>query len=229
MSLLYMFGPGGYLILIGIVISMWAQSRVTGTFNKYLRVKNRRGLTGYEVATEILRKNGVTDVQVVQIQGKLSDHFDPRRRVVRLSPDVYQGRSIASLAVAAHEIGHVLQHEEGYAPIRVRDSLVPVASIGSKFSWILILAGLFLGMTGLSTIGVWLFSAVVLFQIVTLPVEFNASSRALATLEGSYYLSDEEMPAAKKVLNAAAMTYVAATLVAVLNLVRLLMLTGRRN
>ncbi len=229
MGLFYMFGPGGYLILIGIVISMWAQAKVTGTFNKYLRVKNRRGLTGYEVATEILRKNGVTDVQVVQIQGKLSDHFDPRRRVVRLSPDVYQGRSIASLAVAAHEIGHVLQHEEGYAPIRVRDSLVPVASIGSKFSWILILAGLFLGMTGLSTIGVWLFSAVVLFQIVTLPVEFNASSRALATLEGSYYLSDEEMPAAKKVLNAAAMTYVAATLVAVLNLVRLLMLTGRRN
>jgi hypothetical protein len=229
MGLFYMFGPGGYLILIGIVISMWAQAKVTGTFNKYLRVKNRRGLTGYEVATEILRKNGVTDVQVVQIQGKLSDHFDPRRRVVRLSSDVYQGRSIASLAVAAHEIGHVLQHEEGYAPIRVRDSLVPVASIGSKFSWILILAGLFLGMTGLSTIGVWLFSAVVLFQIVTLPVEFNASSRALATLEGSYYLSDEEMPAAKKVLNAAAMTYVAATLVAVLNLVRLLMLTGRRN
>lgn len=229
MGLFYMFGPGGYLILIGIVISMWAQAKATGTFNKYLRVKNRRGLTGYEVATEILRKNGVTDVQVVQIQGKLSDHFDPRRRVVRLSPDVYQGRSIASLAVAAHEIGHVLQHEEGYAPIRVRDSLVPVASIGSKFSWILILAGLFLGMTGLSTIGVWLFSAVVLFQIVTLPVEFNASSRALATLEGSYYLSDEEMPAAKKVLNAAAMTYVAATLVAVLNLVRLLMLTGRRN
>ena len=229
MSLLYMFGPGGYLILIGIVISMWAQSRVTGTFNKYLRVKNRRGITGYEVATEILRKNGVTDIQVVQIQGKLSDHFDPRRRVVRLSPDVYQGRSIASLAVAAHEIGHVLQHEEGYAPIRVRDSLVPVASIGSKFSWILILGGLFLGMTGLATIGVWLFSAVVLFQIVTLPVEFNASSRALATLEGSYYLSDDEMPAAKKVLNAAAMTYVAATLVAVLQLIRLLMLTGRRN
>ncbi|BES66192.1 zinc metallopeptidase [Gottschalkiaceae bacterium SANA] len=229
MSLLYMFGPGGYLIIIGIVISMWAQAKVTGTFNKYLRVKNRRGLTGYEVATEILRKNGVTDVQVVQIQGKLSDHFDPRRRVVRLSPDVYQGRSIASLAVAAHEIGHVLQHEEGYAPIRVRDSLVPVASIGSKFSWILILGGLFLGMTGLATIGVWLFSAVVLFQIVTLPVEFNASSRALATLEGSYYLSEDEMPAAKKVLNAAAMTYVAATLVAVLQLIRLLMLTGRRN
>jgi hypothetical protein len=229
MSLLYMFGPGGYLIIIGIVISMWAQAKVTGTFNKYLRVKNRRGLTGYEVATEILRKNGVTDVQVVQIQGKLSDHFDPRRRVVRLSPDVYQGRSIASLAVASHEIGHVLQHEEGYAPIRVRDSLVPVASIGSKFSWILILGGLFLGMTGLATIGVWLFSAVVLFQIVTLPVEFNASSRALATLEGSYYLSEDEMPAAKKVLNAAAMTYVAATLVAVLQLIRLLMLTGRRN
>jgi hypothetical protein len=229
MSLLYMFGPGGYLIIIGIVITMWAQAKVTGTFNKYLRVKNRRGLTGYEVATEILRKNGVTDVQVVQIQGKLSDHFDPRRRVVRLSTDVYQGRSIASLAVAAHEIGHVLQHEEGYAPIRVRDSLVPVASIGSKFSWVLILAGLFLGMTGLATIGVWLFSAVVLFQIVTLPVEFNASSRALATLEGSYYLSEDEMPAAKKVLNAAAMTYVAATLVAVLQLIRLLMLTGRRN
>lgn len=229
MGLFYMFGPGGYLILIGIVISMWAQAKVTGTFNKYLRVKNRRGITGYDVATEILRKNGVTDVQVVQIQGKLSDHFDPRRRVVRLSPDVYQGRSIASLAVAAHEIGHVLQHEEGYAPIRVRDSLVPVASIGSKFSWILILAGLFLGMTGLATIGVWLFSAVVLFQIVTLPVEFNASSRALATLEGSYYLSEDEMPAAKKVLNAAAMTYVAATLVAVLQLIRLLMLTGRRN
>lgn len=229
MGLFYMFGPGGYLIIIGIVISMWAQAKVTGTFNKYLRVKNRRGITGYEVASEILRKNGVTDVQVVQIQGKLSDHFDPRRRVVRLSPDVYQGRSIASLAVAAHEIGHVLQHEEGYAPIRVRDSLVPVASIGSKFSWILILAGLFLGMTGLATIGVWLFSAVVLFQIVTLPVEFNASSRALATLEGSYYLSEDEMPAAKKVLNAAAMTYVAATLVAVLQLIRLLMLTGRRN
>ncbi len=229
MGLFYMFGPGGYLIIIGIVISMWAQAKVTGTFNKYLRVKNRRGITGYEVATEILRKNGVTDVQVVQIQGKLSDHFDPRRRVVRLSSDVYQGRSIASLAVAAHEIGHVLQHEEGYAPIRVRDTLVPVASIGSKFSWILILAGLFLGMTGLATIGVWLFSAVVLFQIVTLPVEFNASSRALATLEGSYYLSEDEMPAAKKVLNAAAMTYVAATLVAVLQLIRLLMLTGRRN
>jgi len=229
LGLFYLFGPGGYLILIGIAISMWAQARVTGTFNKYLRVRNRRGLTGYEVATEILRRNGVTDVQVVQINRKLGDHFDPRRKVVRLSPDVYQGRSIASLAVAAHEIGHVLQHEEGYAPIRVRDAIVPVAQIGSNLSWILVLAGLFLGLTGLAQIGVWLFAAVVLFQIVTLPVEFNASSRALATLEGSYYLSEDEMPAAKKVLNAAAMTYVAATLVAILNLLRLMMLTNRRN
>ncbi|WP_425540223.1 zinc metallopeptidase [Microaceticoccus formicicus] len=216
------------LMIIAIAISAFAQMRVTSTFNKYLKVRNSTGIQGFEVARRILDSQGLYDIPVEMVPGTLSDHYDPRSRAVRLSKEVYAGDSIASVSVAAHEVGHAIQHATGYAPLNFRSILAPVAAFSGNIVWILVMMGLILSMPFLINIGIYLFLAVLLFQIITLPVEFNASKRALAQLE-SGYISSEEIQASKKVLGAAAMTYVAATLVSVLQLLRLLALSNRRR
>lgn len=215
-----------YIILIpAVLLSIYAQAKVTGTFNKYLRVNSLRRITGSQAARMILDNNGLYDVPVEVIPGDLTDHYDPSSRVLRLSSNVYYGDSVASVGVAAHEVGHAIQHQNSYTFLMLRNTIFPVANIGSKLSWILIILGFVIGMTGLVQIGALLFAAVVLFQIVTLPVEFDASARALKQLEYNSILYDNEIHGAKKVLSAAALTYVAATLMAVLQLVRLLIIS----
>lgn len=213
------------LLLIAIILPLWAQFKVKTTFNKYLKVAASKGLNGAEVARRILANEGLYDVRIEMTQGKLSDHYDPRAKAVRLSPEVYQGTSVASLGVAAHEVGHAIQHADGYGPLEIRSTLAPIAGFSSQAAFPLILLGLFIGQTQLFTLGIYLFSAVVLFQLVTLPVEFNASSRAIAALEGGGFLSSNEVGSTKKVLNAAAFTYVAAALVGILELVRMILLS----
>ncbi|MCR2042571.1 zinc metallopeptidase [Anaerosalibacter massiliensis] len=215
------------LLMIALIISFYAQIKVTTSFNKYLKVPSNSGYTGREVAREILDRNGLYDVRVEPIGGNLTDHYDPRTNVIRLSNNVYNGRSIASLSVAAHEVGHAIQHAEGYFPLILRNNIAPIAGIGSRFVWILIFLG-FLISPFLIEVGIILYLAIVLFQIVTLPVEFNASRRALYQLDTGIVTSDEIGPA-KKVLKAAALTYVAATLVAIGQLLRLMSLSSRRN
>jgi len=217
------------LLLPGIIITAIAQSRINSTYHKYSKVPSSQGKQAWQVAREMLDSHGLQHVAVERVRGSLTDHYDPTRKVLRLSDSIYGSTSVAALGVAAHECGHALQDAEGYAPLKFRGALVPVANIGSKGSWILILLGIFLGMTNLVGIGILLFSAVVLFQLVTLPVEFNASNRALAVLGGVGYLSANEVPMAKKVLKAAALTYVAAALTSILQLLRLLLIFGNRR
>lgn len=215
-----------YIILIpAILFSLYAQSKISTTFNRYLRVAAGSGVTGAQAARMILDHNGLFDIPVEIVRGNLTDHYDPSKKVLRLSQDVYYGNSIASVGVAAHECGHAIQHSKGYAPLMIRNSLVPVVNIGSSLSWVFIVLGFFIGMTGLIQVGIFLFSGAVLFQIITLPVEFNASSRALVQIEDNNILYNEEINGARKVLSAAALTYVAATLVAISQLLRLLVLT----
>lgn len=225
----YGFDPTFILLLPAIILAAYAQSKVNSTFNKYLRVRNSYGHTGYLVARRILDANGLQDVPVEQVGGRLSDHYDPRKRVLRLSQDVYNSNSLASVGVAAHECGHAIQHSEGYAPLVVRNAIAPVASFGSQASWLFIIGGFIFGFGGLIDIGILLFSAAVAFQIITLPVEFNASSRAVALLEGNGLVPSNEIGPAREVLRAAALTYVAATFTAVMQLVRLLVIRGRRD
>lgn len=214
---------GLYLILFifAIVLSLYAQIKVQTTFNKYLKENNNYGLTGADTARRLLDSNGLTNVQVEMVNGKLSDHYDPRDRVVRLSPEVYKGTSISSIGVSAHETGHAIQHQSGYAFLSLRSSLVPVANIGSWAAFPLILLGFFIRSAGLIGIGIIIYSIIVAFQVVTLPVEFNASNRALNMLSNGYLTSDE-VNKTKKVLNAAALTYIAATAVAIIELLRLI-------
>ncbi len=221
------------LMIPAILFTLYAQSKVKSTFNKYLKVRTLKGFTGFQVARGILDRNGLHEVNVERSSGSLSDHYDPRSKVVRLSPEVYERSSVASVSVAAHEVGHALQHANGYVPLTIRNNFVlPIASFGSKTAWIFILGGfLFRGEimgVPMLDLGILLFAAAVVFQIVTLPVEFNASTRAVALLEGNGYLEASEMPASKKVLNAAALTYVASMAAAVLQLARLIMLRNRR-
>ncbi|NBG89130.1 zinc metallopeptidase [Isachenkonia alkalipeptolytica] len=221
------------LMIPAILFTLYAQSKVKSTFNKYLQVRTLKGFTGSQVARGILDRNGMHDVNVERSQGSLSDHYDPRSKVVRLSPEVYERSSVASVSVAAHEVGHALQHAGGYLPLTIRNNFVlPIANFGSKTAWIFILGGfLFRGEimgVDMLDLGILLFAAAVVFQIVTLPVEFNASTRAVALLEGNGYLEASEMPQSKKVLNAAALTYVASMAAAVLQLARLIMLRNRR-
>jgi len=217
------------LILPAIILAAYAQSKVTSTFNKYLRVMNSYGLTGFEVARRILDENGLQDVPVERIAGKLTDHYDPRKRILRLSQDVYNSHSLASVGVAAHECGHAIQHMEGYAPLIIRNAIAPIASFGSQASWIFIIAGFIFSWVNLIDIGILLFSAAVVFQVITLPVEFNASRRAIELLEVNGLVPVNEIGPSKEVLRAAALTYVAATFTAVMQLFRLLVLRGRRN
>ncbi len=214
-----------FFIVIPMLLVGWAQMRVRSAFNKYSRVPSTAGISGAETARRILNEQGIYDVAVEETGGALSDHYDPRSKVVRLSSENFHGHSLAGLAVAAHEVGHAMQHAQGYLPLNFRHAILPVANLGSSLGMPLIVAGIFFSATGLLDIGILLFAGAVLFQLVTLPVEFNASSRAMAILAQGYIAGDEVRPA-KKVLNAAAMTYVAATATAVMQLVHLLLLRG---
>lgn len=223
--------PTIVILIPAVFLSLYAQFRISSAYSRYSKIRAKSGFTGARAAREILNSNGLYDVQVEPIGGRLSDHYDPRTRVIRLSEDVYNGSSLASIAVAAHETGHALQHSSGYFPLQLRSSFVPVANIGSGAGPILILAGLFLPTYGwLLDLGIFIFAFAVLFQVITLPVEFNASSRALALLQGEGMLEQDEARGARSVLNAAALTYVAAALAAILQLARFIFIsTGRNN
>lgn len=219
------YDPTIIIVLPAILIAMWAQFKVKSTFQHYLRVPTKNGLTGAEVARDILRRKGLTGVRVERVSGQLTDHYDPRDQVVRLSSEVHDGRSVASLGVAAHETGHAIQHAASYAPLGIRNAIFPIANIGSRWGLPLALLGFFFN-ENLILLGILFYAGAVLFQLVTLPVEFNASSRAMAILEGGNYLTRDELTPTRKVLNAAALTYVAAALAAIAQLIRLLALFG---
>lgn len=218
-----------WLMILAAVIAGYAQIRISSTFARYSREMSDSGIPASQVARDILNANGLSDVRIERVAGNLTDHYDPRTRVLRLSQTVYDKTSVAAIGVAAHEVGHAIQHQEEYAPLKLRNALAPVASFSSSASWALIILGFILGMMGLIKIGIILFSAVLLFQLITLPVEFNASGRALAALEGGGYLSRNEVSSAQKVLQAAALTYVAAVLVSILQILRLVLLVNRRD
>ena len=221
-----------YLIMVlpTLVLSLWAQYKVSSTFNKYSKVMCSKRISGREAAAAILKSNSINDVAVEAVSGSLTDHYDPRSKKLRLSQPVFSQSSIAALGVAAHEAGHALQHASGYGPLILRSTLVPVANIGSRFGPIMAMIGLFMQADPLLNIGIVLFAGAVLFYLITLPVEFNASSRALAFLKSENMLTNRELEGAKKVLTAAAMTYVASALTAVMSLLRLILLSrGRRR
>ncbi|HHW32212.1 MAG TPA: zinc metallopeptidase [Clostridiaceae bacterium] len=228
---MYFYGYDPYFILVipAFIFSLYAQFKVKSTFNQFSKVLNRRGFTGADIARYILDRNGLGDVQVERVAGSLTDHYDPRTKVVRLSGPVYSSTSVSAIGVAAHETGHALQHAESYGPLALRTNLVPVAGIGSSIGPYLAIFGLFLGADILVQIGLILFAMAVLFYIITLPVEFNASSRAIRILEESGLLTMEEINPARNVLRAAAMTYVASAAVAIANLARLVLLSGGRR
>jgi len=217
------------LIIPTMLFAFWAQSRVSSTFNKYSRVMSRGGYTAAEICRRILDSNGLYHVRIEHISGNLTDHFDPSTNVVRLSDTVYGSRSVASIGVAAHEVGHAIQYAVGYVPIRVRAVIIPITNFGSKLSMPLILLGFLFQWQPIVNLGIILFSLMTLFQLVTLPVELNASRRALKTLEGDSILYGEEVSQAKSVLTAAALTYVAALLTSAAQLLRLILIYGRRN
>ncbi|WP_236505903.1 zinc metallopeptidase [Tychonema sp. BBK16] len=221
-----MFHPSYLLLIPGMILMFWAQNRVQSTYHKYSQVRSTMGMTGAQVAQEILNRMGVHNVQIEQVAGQLTDHYDPSAKKVRLSEGVYGSDSLAAAAVAAHECGHVLQDVEGYKAMNLRASLVPAANLGSNIGPMLVLVGVFLGAAGgiLINIGIVLFLAVILFHVVTLPVEFDASSRALKLINEFGILQGEENRAAKKVLDAAALTYVATALYSVLQLIQLLIM-----
>lgn len=225
-----MYWDSTIIILIpAIIFSIVAQIMVKSAFSEYSKVRNSRGLTGADAAREILDRNGLTNVRIEHISGSLTDHYDPKANVIRLSDNVYGSATVAAVGVAAHEAGHAVQYAEGYYPIKIRNAIIPVTRFGSSLSTPLVILGLVLSLDVLITAGILLFCAVVLFQAITLPVEFNASGRALKTLRSSHFLEDDEMKGARSVLTAAAMTYVAAMLSALLSLVRLLVISGRRR
>jgi len=220
-----------YVILVvpAMILSLIASSSVKSTYAKYAKIAAKRGMTGYEIACEILRRSGITEVSVGRVKGELSDHYSPKEHIIRLSDGVYNGTSVAALGVAAHEAGHVLQYYGNYAPIRLRNSMLPVVNFGSSLSMPLVIIGFLLGSGMLVDIGIILFAVVVSFQVLTLPVEFNASSRALTQLESCGALASDELPKAKKVLNAAAMTYVASVAVSLAQLLRLILISNNRR
>ena len=237
-----MYGNMGYygygfdwtylMVLAGAILSIVASAKVNSTFQRYAKVRSMSGMTGAQVARKILDRNGLNNIPVEHVSGNLSDHYDPSAKVLRLSDSTYNSVSVAAIGVAAHECGHAIQHKEGYGPLKLRTAIVPAANIGSRLGVPIILLGLFFGGGGsfLVNLGIWVFSLAVLFQIVTLPVEFNASNRALVMLEDYGVLGSDEKRKAKSVLSAAAMTYVAAAASSILQLLRLIILFGgRRN
>ena len=226
------FDPTMILLIPALMFAFWAQWKVQHTYQKFSKVRAANGRTGREMALSIMTRNGVSDVEVEEVGGVLSDHYDPRVKKVRLSEGNYRGDSIAAIAVAAHEVGHVLQHAQGYVPLAIRSTLAPVAQIGSLAAFPLFMVGMFFGgpwAKGLMDLGILFFAGAVLFQVVTLPVEFNASNRALAQLTESGAVQPQEVGQAKQVLDAAALTYVAAAAMAALQLIRLLLIRNNRN
>ena len=221
------FDPTMILLLPAMLISFWAQMKINSAYSKYSRVRTTNGYTGMQVARMMLDEAGLFDVRIEMINTKLGDHYDPSSRVLRLSPEVYSEPTISSAGIAAHEVGHAIQHKEGYKALVIRNSIVPVVNFSSSLSWIIFLAGLLLGFKGLTTLGILLFSAAVVFQLITLPVEFNASNRALRVLQSRGILYGNEIKGAERVLGAAAMTYVAATLMAISQLIRLIAISNR--
>lgn len=219
------------MVLAGAIFSIIASTKVNSTFQKYARVRSMSGMTASQVARRILDRNGLSDIPVEHVSGNLSDHYDPSRRVLRLSDSTYHSPSVAAIGVAAHECGHAIQHKESYGPLKLRTAIVPAANLGSRLGIPIILLGIFFGGGGsfLVNLGIWVFSLAVLFQIITLPVEFNASNRALVMLEDYGILGQEEKRQAKSVLSAAAMTYVAAAASSILQLLRLVILFGPRG
>ncbi|MDO4174890.1 MAG: zinc metallopeptidase [Eubacteriales bacterium] len=231
----YGYGNNGwYLIWIILMIACfafaaWAQAAVSGNFQRYSRVMTRKGITGMQAAQAVLRANGVTGVQFTRISGNLTDNYNPRTNVISLSAGVYDSNSVAAVGVAAHEAGHAVQYAKGYGPIRLRNAIIPVCSFGSQLAWPLLLIGLVIGASSLVGLGVLLYALATLFQAVTLPVEINASRRALEALETTGLLSEDELPMARKTLFAAAMTYVAALATSLVQLLRLIMIYLSRN
>lgn len=222
-----MFGTGGSYLLLFLLFIMasLASMGVKSTFNKYHKIRSMRGLSGAQAAEIMLKNNGIYDVRIERGQGYLSDHYDPRAKVIRLSEPVYDNASVASVSVACHEVGHALQHAEGYVPLKLRTVILPAAQLGSQALWPLFILGMVLSMPQLVTVGILFFSFSVVFQMLTLPVEFNASSRAIHLMQEYGILSDEENSDAKKVLNAAAMTYVAAAAMAIGQLIRMILIS----
>ena len=229
----YYWDPTYILVVIGAVICMIASSRVKGTFNKYSQLRSMSGMNGAQVAQRVLQAAGIYDVQVRHVSGSLTDHYDPRTKTVNLSDPVYNATSVAALGVAAHECGHAIQHAKSYAPLSIRSALVPVANFGSMLAWPVILIGLLFNTRSsglIIDIGILLFSAAVLFQLVTLPVEFDASRRALVMLRTQGILADDELKYTRRVLKSAALTYVASAAAAILQLLRIILITnGRRR
>ena len=225
----YGMDPMYILVIIMAILCMFASYRVSSVYKKYSKVRSMSGLTGAQAAMEILRRNGITDVAVQHVAGNLTDHYDPRTKTVNLSDATYGSNSIAAVGVAAHECGHVMQHYNAYLPLRIRTAIVPAANIGSKAGIPIMILGMFLSISPLITLGILVFSLAVLFQVVTLPVEFNASSRALVMLEDYGILGHDEVAISRKVLTAAAMTYVASAASAVVQLLRLIMINDRRR
>lgn len=235
-----MFYPGffidyWYIILVvpAMIISVWAQFKVKSTFNKFSKVRNIRNVTGAYAAQAVLSYYGISDVRIERVSGKLTDHFDPKAKVIRLSEGVYDSTSVAAIGVACHEAGHAAQHAEGYTPIRIRNSIIPVCNIGSKLGIPIALIGLFMSAEPIIYIGLALYAGIFIFHLVTLPVEFNASRRAISVIDSTDLLYDDEIGGAKKVLSAAAMTYVASMLVALASFLRIalriLSMSNRRN
>ena len=226
------FDPTYMLVLIGVAICLAASAKMRSTFSRYSRIRNHSGMTGREAAEQVLHRAGIYDVRVEHVSGNLTDHYDPRSKVLRLSDATYGSASVAAVGVAAHECGHAIQHATGYAPLAFRSALVPVANFGSTIAWPLILIGLLFNSQSsvlFLNLGILAFSLAVLFQIVTLPVEFNASNRAIRILGSSGIMYPEEVKDTKKVLSAAALTYVAGAAAAILQLLRIVLLTGRRR
>ena len=218
-----------FLVLIGLVISMMAQANINAKFNKYKKIGSKRGITGSKAAQMVLDYNNYNDISIKRVRGSLSDYFNPMTKEVALSDTSFEDSSIASLAVALHEIGHVIQYKEGYVPLKIKSYIVPAVNFGSKLSLPVLLAGVFFSQQNLINIGLALFSLTLLFQIVTLPVEFNASRRAIVALERTHILDESEIPGARDMLKSAALTYVAATLTTALQLLRLFILFGNRS
>ena len=230
MPFYYGFDSTYFLVLIGVILSLWASARVKSTYAKYSGERSLSGMTGAQAAQRILSMAGIYDVSVRHVSGNLTDHYDPRNKTLNLSDTVYGSASVAAVGVAAHECGHAIQHDRGYAPLKLRSALAPVASIGANISWPIILVGLLLGGSPLLLeIGIIMFSLAVAFQLLTLPVEFDASKRAVTMLEETGVLYADELPKTRKVLNAAALTYVAAAASSLLQLLRLVLLFGNRR
>ncbi len=219
------------LMILPMLIAMWAQAKVKSAYAKYSQIGSRSGMTGADVARGIMYSEGIHDVDLEHVPGQMTDHYDPVHKVVRLSDGVYNSTSLAALGIAAHEVGHVIQDARGYAPMRIRHAIYPVANIGGKLAWPLIIGGLLFGLGGgiVLKVGIYLFIASVAFTIITLPVEFNASRRAMLALAQGGAMPADELAGAKKVLDAAALTYVAAAAAAVLTLIRLLLIAQRRD